>query len=90
MGKVIGKILGMDDSAAKRQAEEARRAAEAEQRRYEEQAEKQKQMAMLEAAKQTENVVNVQTGGGTGVVEDYLQGPKRKKAATASSSLGIQ
>lgn len=88
MGKVIGKILGMDDSAAKRQAEEARRAAEAEQRRYEEQAEKQKQMAMLEAAKQTENVVNVQTG--TGVVGDYLQGPKRKKAATASSSLGIQ
>ena len=89
MGKVIGKVLGMDDSAAKRQAEEARRAAEAEQRRYEEQAEKQKQMAMLEAAKQTENVVNVQTGG-AGVVEDYLQGPKRKKAATASSSLGIQ
>lgn len=88
MGKIIGKVLGMDDSAAKRQAEEARRAAEAEQRRYEEQAEKQKQMAMLEAAKQTENVVNVQTGG-TGVV-DYLQGPKRKKAATASSSLGIQ
>lgn len=88
MGKVIGKVLGMDDSAAKRQAEEARRAAEAEQRRYEEQAEKQKQMAMLEAAKQTENVVNVQTG--PGVVEDYLQGPKRKKAATASSSLGIQ
>ena len=88
MGKVIGKVLGMDDSAAKRQAEEARRAAEAEQRRYEEQAEKQKQMAMLEAAKQTENVVNVQTGG-TGV-EDYLQGPKRKKGATASSSLGIQ
>ena len=88
MGKIIGKVLGMDDSAAKRQAEEARRAAEAEQRRYEEQAEKQKQMAMLEAAKQTENVVNVQTG--PGVVEDYLQGPKRKKAATASSSLGIQ
>ena len=88
MGKVIGKILGMDDSAAKRQADEARRAAEAEQRRYEEQAEKQKQMAMLEAAKQTENVVNVQTG--PGAVEDYLQGPKRKKAATASSSLGIQ
>ena len=88
MGKVIGKVLGMDDSAAKRQAEEARRAAEAEQRRYEEQAEKQKQMAMLEAAKQTENVVNVQTG--PGVVEDYLQGPKRKKAVTASSSLGIQ
>ncbi len=86
MGKVIGKVLGMDDSAAKRQAEEARRAAEAEQRRYEEQAEKQKQMAMLEAAKQTENVVNVQTG----VVEDYLHGPKRKRAATASSSLGIQ
>lgn len=89
MGKVVGKVLGMDNSAAKRQAEEARRAAEAEQRRYEEQAEKQKQMAMLEAAKQTENVVNVQTGG-TGVVEDYLQGPKRKKATTASSSLGIQ
>ena len=88
MGKVIGKVLGMDDSAAKRQAEEARRAAEAEQRRYEEQAEKQKQMAMLEAAKQTENVVNVQTG--PGVVEDYLQGPKRKRAVTASSSLGIQ
>ena len=88
MGKVIGKVLGMDDSAAKRQAEEARRAAEAEQRRYEEQAEKQKQMAMLEAAKQTENVVNVQTGAG--VVEDYLQGPKRKRAVTASSSLGIQ
>ena len=87
MGKIIGKVLGMD-GAAKRQAEEARRAAEAEQRRYEEQAEKQKQMAMLEAAKQTENVVNVQTG--TGAVEDYLQGPKRKKAATASSSLGIQ
>ena len=88
MGKVIGKVLGMDDSAAKRQADEARRAAEAEQRRYEEQAEKQKQMAMLEAAKQTENVVNVQTGAGA--VEDYLQGPKRKKATTASSSLGIQ
>ena len=88
MGKVIGKVLGIDDSAAKRQADEARRAAEAEQRRYEEQAEKQKQMAMLEAAKQTENVVNVQTG--PGAVEDYLQGPKRKKAATASSSLGIQ
>ena len=88
MGKVVGKVLGMDNSAAKRAAEEARRAAEAEQRRYEEQAEKQKQMAMLEAAKQTENVVNVQTG--TGVVEDYLQGPKRKKAGTASSSLGIQ
>lgn len=88
MGKVIGKILGMDDSAAKRQADEARRAAEAEQRRYEEQAEKQKQMAMLEAAKQTENVVNVQTG--TGGVEDYLQRPKRKKTTTASSSLGIQ
>lgn len=86
MGKVIGKVLGMDDSAAKRQADEARRAAEAEQRRYEEQAEKQKQMAMLEAAKQTENVVNVQTGPG----EDYLQGPKRKKTTTASSSLGIQ
>ena len=45
-------------------------------------------MAMLEASKQTENVVNVQTG--PGAVEDYLQGPKRKKAATASSSLGIQ
>ena len=89
MGKVVGKVLGMDNSAAKRAAEEARRAAEAEQRRYEEQAEKQKQMAMLEAAKQTENVVNVQTGG-TGVVEDYLRGPKRKTAATASSSLGIQ
>ena len=88
MGKVIGAVLGMDNSAAKRQADEARRAAEAEQRRYEEQAEKQKQMAMLEAAKQTENVVNVQTG--TGVVEDYLQGPKRKRAVTASSSLGIQ
>lgn len=88
MGKVLGKVLGMDNSAAKRQAEEARRAAEAEQRRYEEQAEKQKQMAMLEAAKQTENVVNVQTG--TGAVEDYLQGPKRKRAVTASSSLGIQ
>lgn len=88
MGKVIGKVLGMDDSAARRAAEEARRAAEAEQRRYEEQAEKQKQMAMLEAAKQTENVVNVQTG--TGVVEDYLQGPKRKRTTTASSSLGIQ
>ena len=88
MGKVIGKVLGMDDSAAKRQADEARRAAEAEQRRYEEQAEKQKQMAMLEAAKQTENVVNVQTG--TGGVEDYLQGPKRKRTTTASSSLGIQ
>ena len=88
MGKIIGKVLGMDNSAAKRQAEEARRAAEAEQRRYEEQAEKQKQMAMLEAAKQTENVVNVQTGAGD--VEDYLQGPKRKRAVTASSSLGIQ
>ena len=88
MGKVIGAVLGMDNSAAKRQADEARRAAEAEQRRYEEQAEKQKQMAMLEAAKQTENVVNVQTG--TGGVEDYLQGPKRKRAVTASSSLGIQ
>lgn len=88
MGKIIGKVLGMDDSAAKRQADEARRAAEAEQRRYEEQAEKQKQMAMLEAAKQTENVVNVQAGGAG--VEDYLQGPKRKKATTASSSLGIQ
>ena len=87
MSSVVKAVFG-GDSAAKKQAEEARRAAEAEQRRYEEQAEKQKQMAMLEAAKQTENVVNVQTG--TGGVEDYLQGPKRKKAATASSSLGIQ
>ena len=88
MGSVVKAIFG-GDSAAKKQAEEARRAAEAEQRRYEEQAERQKQMAMLEAAKQTENVVNVQTGG-AGVVEDYLQGPKRKRTPSASSSLGIQ
>ena len=86
MSSVIKAVFG-GDSAAKKQADEARRAAEAEQRRYEEQAERQKQMAMLEAAKQTENVVNVQTGG---VVDDYLQGPKRKRAVTASSSLGIQ
>ena len=87
MGGVIKTIFG-GNSAAKKQAEQARRAAEAEQRRYEEQAERQKQMAMLEAAKQTENVVNVQTGGAG--VADYLQGPKRKRATTASSSLGIQ
>ena len=87
MGSVVKTLFG-GNSAAKKQAEQARRAAEAEQRRYEEQAERQKQMAMLEAAKQTENVVNVQTG--TGVVEDYLQGPKRKRTTTASSSLGIK
>ena len=87
MGSVIKAVFG-GNSAAKKQAEEARRAAEAEQRRYEEQAERQKQMAMLEAAKQTENVVNVQTG--TGVAADYLQGPKRKRTSSASSSLGIQ
>ena len=88
MGSVVKTLFG-GNSAAKKQAEEARRAAEAEQRRYEEQAERQKQMAMLEAAKQTENVVNVQTGG-AGVVEDYLQGPKRKRTPSASSSLGIK
>ena len=87
MSSVIKAVFG-GDSAAKKQAEEARRAAEAEQRRYEEQAERQKQMAMLEAAKQTENVVNVQTG--TGVAADYLQGPKRKRTSSASSSLGIK
>ena len=87
MGSVIKAVFG-GNSAAKKQAEEARRAAEAEQRRYEEQAERQKQMAMLEAAKQTENVVNVQTG--TGVAADYLQGPKRKRTSSASSSLGIK
>ena len=87
MSSVIKAVFG-GDSAAKKQAEEARRAAEAEQRRYEEQAERQKQMAMLEAAKQTENVVNVQTG--TGAAADYLQGPKRKRTSSASSSLGIK
>ena len=87
MGSFVKAVFG-GDSAAKKQAEQARRAAEAEQRRYEEQAERQKQMAMLEAAKQTENVVNVQTG--TGVAADYLQGPKRKRTPSASSSLGIK